>query len=243
MSKGTGESSEKAGGTKKRKSGDSDICQDVDGYERKKRKSPKVEDAKRMTLSAEPSNDPEVESDEAPSASNAKKSPNAARADDADSEMSEVLDDDPKPKARRKKSAPGQGVPKNKAKSSKPGKDTPSIDPDTEEMKRLQGWLIKCGIRKMWGNELKPYTMPKEKIRHLRGMLAEAGMTGRFSAEKAAQIKEQRELKADLEAVQAGNKAWGMEEPGEGGGGKPKRKLARGFKDLEFLDGDGEETD
>ena len=77
-------------------------------------------------------------------------------------------------------------------------------------------------------------------------MLAEVGMTGRYSAEKAAQIKEERELKADLEAVQAGNKQWGMIESvdGDGDGGKPKRRLAKGLKELDFLnDDDGEESD
>lgn len=68
-------------------------------------------------------------------------------------------------------------------------------------------------------------------------------MTGRFSEAKAEQIKEERELRADLEAVQEGERKWGKVEEGEGGG-RGKRGLAKGFEALGFLnEGDGEETD
>lgn len=36
-------------------------------------------------------------------------------------------------------------------------------------------------------------------------------MTGRYSNEKAKRIKEERELAADLEAVQEGAKVWGTD--------------------------------
>ena len=42
-------------------------------------------------------------------------------------------------------------------------------------------------------------------------MLADIGMGGRYSNEKARKIKEERELAADLEAVQQGAKAWGAD--------------------------------
>ena len=63
----------------------------------------------------------------------------------------------------------------------------------------------------MWGRELAKFSTTQERINHLRGMLAEIGMTGRYSNEKAKKIKEERELAADLEAVQEGAKAWGAE--------------------------------
>ena len=110
---------------------------------------------------------------------------------------------------------------------------------------------MKCGIRKMWWKELQPYETSKAKIRHLKEMLAEAGMSGRYSVEKASQIREERELRADLEAVQEGARIWGKEEEededgdgGGGGGGRPRRQVARGLQGLDFLnDEDGEETD
>jgi hypothetical protein len=162
---------------------------------------------------------------------------------DSGSEMSDVIDDGPKPKGRKRRS--GSSEPKSKDKKQKKAVQKPQDkDPDAEEIKRLQGWLIKCGIRKMWYKELAPYDTPKAKIRHLKEMLAEAGMTGRYSQEKATEIKEARELQADLEAVQDGAKLWGKEESEEEGQPKPRRRLARGLQGLDFLnDDDGEETD
>lgn len=82
-------------------------------------------------------------------------------------------------------------------------------------------------------------------------MLEDVGMTGRYSQEKATQIKEARELAADIEAVKEGNEKWGMGdeegqdgEEGEGGGGR-KGRLVKGRANYEGLLGsdDGEETD
>ncbi|KAK8152539.1 hypothetical protein BKA80DRAFT_258389 [Phyllosticta citrichinensis] len=163
---------------------------------------------------------------------------------DSESELSSLLDEPPPPEAKRqKKSAAGEKKPaKPKATEAKQEK---KVDPQNAEIKRLQGWLVKCGIRKVWGKELKPYTTPQEKISHLKGMLKDAGMDGRYSVEKARQIKERRELAADLEAVQEGNKKWGQSDSEEEDSkGRPRRRLARGLKDLEgLIDEDGEESD
>ena len=108
----------------------------------------------------------------------------------------------------------------------------------------MQGWLIKCGIRKVWSKELAKCDTAKEKIRHLKGMLKDAGMEGRYSVEKANRIREERELKADLEMVQEGAKRWGKESGSENSDdSRPKRRLNRGRKSLAFLESEGEETD
>ncbi|KAL8941210.1 MAG: hypothetical protein Q9216_002387 [Gyalolechia sp. 2 TL-2023] len=162
----------------------------------------------------------------------------------SESELSVLIDDEPKRKQRARKSSSEK--PKFKKKEgSKPAKAPQRpLDPESEEIKRLQGWLVKCGIRKMWFKELAPYDTSKAKIRHLKDMLAEAGMTGRYSQEKATQIREERELKADLEAVKAGNKQWGKVESDGDDGGRPRRKVARGLQELDFLkDDDGDESD
>ena len=169
---------------------------------------------------------------------------NGDAAADSDSEMSVVLDEAPKSKKKRNSAVSEQ----SKSKKTKVSKDAnatqKSADPDAEEIKRLQGWLVKCGIRKMWYKELSPYDTAKAKIRHLKEMLKDAGMTGRFSIDKANQIREERELKADLEAVQMGAKQWGKAESDGEETGRPRRKLAKGLKELDFLnDDDGEETD
>ncbi|MCJ1270051.1 hypothetical protein MMC22_009945 [Lobaria immixta] len=183
------------------------------------------------------------ESEAADSAPEEPKSIQTAAAD-SESEMSVVIDE--KPKRQSKGRNPRSVKPASKkagvSRATK-GADQ-SADPDAEEIKRLQGWLVKCGCRKMWYKELAPYDTPNLKIRHLKEMLSDIGMTGRYSIEKATQIREERELKADLEAVQEGDKHWGKDDSEEEGTNKPRRRLARGLKELDFLnDDDGAETD
>ena len=162
------------------------------------------------------------------------------KAEQSESELSELIDDDPREGLKKSKPHSKSAKPKDgeKKKIGRKKKDkAPDLDPDAEEIKRLQGWLIKCGIRKMWSRELKPYEAggSRAKIRHLNELLTEAGMTGRYSLEKATQIRETRELQADLEAVQEGAKRWGKADEEEDGA-RPKRRLARGLEGLEFLD-------
>ncbi|GKZ73069.1 hypothetical protein AnigIFM50267_009744 [Aspergillus niger] len=164
--------------------------------------------------------------------------------DESESELSVVLDEEPKPKPNRKRQKSAEGPPrKGRKQTTAKGKDS-DMDPNQAEIKRLQGWLLKCGIRKMWARELAPYDTPKAKINHLKGMLKDAGMEGRYSVEKANRIREERELKADLEMVQEGAKRWGKESASENSDdGQPKRRLNRGRKSLAFLESEGEETD
>ena len=170
---------------------------------------------------------------------------NGTKIDASDDGTSEVLGEAPKVKNRKRKSDSGKSRAKKTEMNGKKSSEH-STDPNADEIKRLQGWLIKCGIRKMWHRELAPYDASKAKIGHLKKLLADAGMTGRYSIEKANQIKEERELRADLEAVQEGAKQWGKAETEEDNeaSGRPKRRLARGLQELNFLnDDDGEETD
>lgn len=168
------------------------------------------------------------------------------REDQSESEMSVLIDEEPKkPRQKNVSSTSKQQNPK-KAVSSKKATDS---DPDQAEIKRLQGWLIKCGIRKMWARELASYDTPKAKIKHLKKMLEDAGMRGRYSIDKARQIREKRELQADLEAVKEGASRWGAEGAGGAQDGseseteKPRRRLMKGRQSLAFLSDDGEETD
>ncbi|KAJ0426261.1 hypothetical protein BJY00DRAFT_307758 [Aspergillus carlsbadensis] len=167
---------------------------------------------------------------------------NAGAGGDSESELSVVLDEEPKPKRQGQKK--GAAATSGKAKKTLSKAKDADADPNEVEIKRLQGWLIKCGIRKMWARELAPYETPKAKIQHLKDMLKDAGMEGRYSVEKARQIKEERELREDLEMVQEGAKRWGKEKGEDGSdSGQPRRRLNRGLKSLAFLESDGEETD
>ncbi|CAD0083292.1 unnamed protein product [Aureobasidium vineae] len=166
--------------------------------------------------------------------------------------MSVVLDEAPPKKQRKKSASTGtktKSQPRAKATkaAAKPAKEE---TPDEAEIKRLQGWLVKCGIRKLWHRELAPYDAPKAKIKHLKEMLKDAGMDGRYSEQKAKTIKERRELEADLEAVQEGAKQWGNEgDSGEDGESdeaeaapRPQRRAAANrFVDFDEDDDDDDE--
>ncbi|KAI0904458.1 hypothetical protein F4824DRAFT_456285 [Ustulina deusta] len=131
------------------------------------------------------------------------KKANKPLVDDSDSSLSSVLDEPP-PKKRKGKGA--KEAPKPKGPMSK------ELTGDEAEIKKLQGQLVKCGVRKIWGIELKKYGSDgKAKIRHLRDMLRNVGMDGRFSEAKAREIKERRELMGELEAVNEMNELWGLE--------------------------------
>ncbi|KAL8684070.1 MAG: hypothetical protein Q9186_000101 [Xanthomendoza sp. 1 TL-2023] len=161
----------------------------------------------------------------------------------SESEMSVLLDEDPKPKKRARKLSSEKTKTKRKEGLKATKAPQQSSDPDAEEIKRLQGWLVKCGIRKMWFKELAAHDTSKAKIQHLKAMLTEAGMTGRYSQEKATQIRDARELRADLDAVQAGNKQWGKAESDEDTGNRPRPRLARGLQELDFLKDDDSEDE
>ncbi|KAI4619018.1 hypothetical protein J4E83_005970 [Alternaria metachromatica] len=131
------------------------------------------------------------------------------KGDVSDSDLSSVIDEEPK----KKKKAPAAKGKKEKApaKPKAAPKAKTEDDPDTAEVKRLQGWLVKCGIRKVWSRdpELSQCDTSKDKIHVLKGWLKDVGMDGKYSVEKAAKIKEQREFAKDLEAIKEGEAAWG----------------------------------
>jgi hypothetical protein len=172
------------------------------------------------------------------------------KASGSEGDLSSLLDESPVKKKRQKQSPStkrGKGKepkakPTAKSTKSKAGQDD---DPDTAEIKRLQGWLLKCGIRRIWTRELSKYDTPKDKIGHLQNMLKDAGMEGKYSVEKAAKIKQERELAKEIEAIREGERQWGKaEEPADGG--RPKRRAARAapkvvLEDLE--DDDEDESD
>ncbi|KAJ5118757.1 hypothetical protein N7526_010394 [Penicillium atrosanguineum] len=204
-----------------------------------KRKAPVKKDTKSKSAKEELPETSDVP-DEDPDAA---KPTVEATNDESESEMSVVLDEEPKPARKRSKSSETAGKKEKKKAVPKPkGKDQ-EVDPDQEEIKRLQGWLVKCGIRKMWWRELQPYETPKAKINHLKEMLEDAGMKGRYSLDKAKAIRDERELKADLEMIQQGAKQWGTDGEQASDEPPPRRAAARGRQALAFLEDEDEESD
>ena len=132
----------------------------------------------------------------------------AIKDDDSDSEAAMIIDDEPRLKL--KKQSKVEATSSSKASKSKAAQK--DLSPDEIQVKTLQSQLTKCGVRKIWGIELKKFGDDNlKKIRHLQGMLRDVGMTGRFSEQRAREIKELRELQADLEAVQEGDSKWGLQ--------------------------------
>ncbi|KAF4345297.1 transcription factor [Fusarium beomiforme] len=157
---------------------------------------------------------------------------------DEEEEYSDVIDEPVKPK-RKKKEKKKAGSKPAKAIKATAKKAPTSDDPNTEEIKRLQGQLTKCGVRKLWHNELKKYgDDTKAKIRHLRKMLTDIGMDGRFSEAKAREIKERRELLAEVESAQEMSALWGVE-----GRGRASRSKSKSAKIVESGGSDAEEND
>ncbi|WYZ34090.1 hypothetical protein EsH8_I_000366 [Colletotrichum jinshuiense] len=167
---------------------------------------------KKLSVDAKGDDEP---AEKQPEVDSEKKTEEPVVPDDTTSELSDVIDEPPKPKRRKKGAASSDKAPKQKK------APAAAESPDDAEVKKLQSHLVKCGIRKIWGFELKQYgDNTKAKIKHLRGMLKDIGMDGRFSEAKAKEIKERRELEADLEAVKEMNANWGA-------GGRSSRSKAR----------------
>ncbi|PHH62879.1 hypothetical protein CDD81_6597 [Ophiocordyceps australis] len=154
-------------------------------------------------------------------------------------EYSDVLDEPPLPKRKKKEKADPRAK-KAKSVPKKASSSAPKVDDSNEgEIKKLQSHLVKCGIRKLWHNELKKYgDDTRAKIRHLKKMLADIGMDGRFSEARAREIKESRELMAEAEAAQEMNRLWGMGGRSRANRSKSKStKLENGSEDEGEADG------
>ncbi|OAA45399.1 transcriptional regulator [Metarhizium rileyi] len=150
-------------------------------------------------------------------------------------EYSDVIDEAPKPKRKKKERKDSSSKPPSKHKVKKTTESAPD-SPDEAEIKKLQTQLVKCGVRKLWHNELKKCGGDaRAKIRHLKKMLAEVGMDGRFSETKAREIREARELLAEAEAAQEMNRLWGM-----GTGGRASRSKNKSTKLEESVENEAE---
>lgn len=156
---------------------------------------------------------------------------------DEEEEYSDVIDEPLAPKGKRK------GAIKKEPKPAKASAASATEDPKEAEIKKLQGQLVKCGVRKLWHNELKQYgTDDRAKIRHLKKLLADIGMDGRFSESKAREIKESRELLAEVEAAQDMDSLWGTSGRASRSRGKAKSMKVESESEDELGKEDGKES-
>lgn len=194
--------------------------------------------ASKNTSSSKPQKGPDEASEPStrttPKKSGDKVPPKSTEDTGSGSETSEVFDEPPKRKRKSKE-------PAKEGRKSQPKVKAASEGSSSEDLliKQLQGQLVKCGVRKIWGFELKKYGDDKSaKIRHLKNMLKEVGMVGRFSEARAREIKERRELEADLDAVKEGEKHWGLSRD------RPaRRSRVKTFRESTSSEGDGGDDD
>ncbi|CAL3969776.1 unnamed protein product [Diplocarpon coronariae] len=183
-----------------------------------------------------------------PDAKNTTLEPRPETGPGSESDESIVLDPSPKPKRQRvpqgEKKAKKPNAPKEpKASKSKAAALAKELSPAETQIKTLQAQLRKCGMKNIWQFEMKKYGDDSNaKIKHLQDALKEIGMVGRFSEQRAKEIKEQRELLADVEEVTAMDGRWGLNSGRRGRGAAPKKNFkATGEDDAESEDGGGKD--
>lgn len=117
----------------------------------------------------------------------------------SDSELSSLVDEPSKKKARGKPKNSEAGKPPVKSKRSK--QTSHMLSKDEETIKRLKSLVVACGVRKQWTRELDGLNV-NAQIAHIRKILSDLGMVGRPSIEQAREIRAQRELAQELDDVQ-----------------------------------------
>ncbi|KAI6041346.1 hypothetical protein EDC04DRAFT_3060194 [Pisolithus marmoratus] len=138
---------------------------------------------------------------EAPAASSSKlASPAKAKAVvdgcDEESELSSLIDEPPK-KQRKKQGESDSRTSKRGKKAKEP------LPKDEATVSKLKAIVVACGVRKVWKKEFQGLDRPKQQINRLHEILAELGMTPRYTMEKARDIKRKREFDQELQDVKA----------------------------------------
>jgi len=151
---------------------------------------------------------------------------------DSDLELSSVIDDPPNKSKKSKKTGRAETQKRNSGR-----KSTETLSKDEAKVKRLKGFVLACGVRKVWSKEFKDLERPSQQIARLEQMLRELGMQGRFSLEQAKSIREQRELAQELQDVQAFNKAVSTGRPFRSRGVKGEKKAS---EEIEIEESDTE---
>lgn len=179
-------------------------------------------------------------------------SPSKARAvvdnRDEGSELSSVIDEPPK-KQRKKQGESDSRTSKRGKKSKEP------LPKDEATVTKLKAIIVACGLRKVWKKEFQGLDRPKQQIKRLHEMLAELGMTPRYTMEKAREIKKKREFERELQDVkefeealrerdrkkQASASESGSDEPSNSDGVPVKKKKTARASIMAFLEDQSDE--
>jgi len=156
--------------------------------------------------------------------------------DNSGSEISVPIDAPKKKIKKGRKASEKNASEKNESKKKKKSKNAgPELSKHEETVKRLKSLVYACGVRKVWSKEFQNLDEPSEQIKRLKEILAELGMNGRPSLEKAKAIKERRDLEKELEDVRAFEQA-------VAGQSSADRRRAKSSKTKQSVDSDDEGT-
>ncbi|GJJ11209.1 hypothetical protein Clacol_005441 [Clathrus columnatus] len=160
------------------------------------------------------------------------------------SEGSSESEEPERSRKRRKRSI--QEVIQKSSRKRSTGKDDndPKIsETDEATIKQLKAYVGACGVRKKWAKEFQNYPQPDQQIRRLKKILADLGMEGKYSMEKAKQIKKKRDLARELEDVIEFERKAGVSRSRRKKSGRPVGELdteTEGEDDSNESDSDGE---
>ncbi|KAG1375978.1 hypothetical protein G6F61_008001 [Rhizopus arrhizus] len=123
-------------------------------------------------------------------------------------------------------------------------KGKPYSAKNEETIKRLKGFINKCGVRKVWSRELAGCNSARAEINRLQTILKELGVEGRPSNEKCQAVKRERELKKEFESLDTSNIIKDDDEEEESNSRRTRRRNAtqkRNYKLDELSESEGQE--
>lgn len=148
-----------------------------------------------------------------PSSSSSLENSNAKTEYKSESELSVLIDEPLNLKRKREKkveevkSTNGSSDVNTKRGTIGRVKKSENPNKDEETIQRLKSLVNACGVRRVWSKVFQGLDTPAQKIKKLKEILHELGMTGRLSLEKAKAIREKREFAQELQDVQEFQKA------------------------------------
>lgn len=127
--------------------------------------------------------------------------------EDDDTDLSSLEDDKPRNKKRKTEKAPLTKPVNNKPVNDKlvNDKSVTTTEKNEKRIKALKASINKCGVRKNWSKELADCDTDSKKIKKLKKILEDLGVKGRPTLEKCKKVKKNRELEAELRAMDVDN--------------------------------------
>ncbi|KAF8519682.1 hypothetical protein JB92DRAFT_2897536 [Gautieria morchelliformis] len=164
-----------------------------------------------------------------------------AEAEKSESELSVLINESPKKPVKKKAKGEKRTV-SRESKSAKDKEPSQVLDEDETTIKRLKSFVTACGVRKVWSKEFADLPLAKHQIKHLKEVLTDIGMTGKYSMEKAKAIKAKRELARELDDVLEFERKAGVSRSGRRQITKAKRSVGELDTESEVEEGSEDEA-